>query len=290
MTEHPPKFEACGAIGACMAHPKSYEHDATPRYGSPSAKLTAAYALRALERARAIDVERHERNIPIMADNKVMRERIEALMTEAGIGISYSVYEVPPRGRMRKWVTKTAGYIADVARALPIDDGFVYQTQAYERMKALYESFAKDAEREDERAKAVAAAEEERKRAERRANIELVEIILRYDLDRDLEWPGVLETLRGRDQRLDLAVAMHLTRGDWSEGAYRVESALDSFKIETTEDKDIANDVLSCLREFEDGRVFRDTAWSYGRLFASAADQQLSADVQKALANTQDEL
>jgi hypothetical protein len=34
--------------------------------------------------------------------------------------------------------------------------------------------------------------------------------------------------------------------------------------------------------------VFRDTTWNYDVLFASVADQQLSADVQTALDNARD--
>lgn len=49
------------------------------------------------------------------------------------------------------------------------------------------------------------------------------------------------------------------------------------------EDKDIANNVLGCMDDFEDGRVFRDTRWSYDALFASVEDRQMVADVQRAM-------
>ncbi|MNV78716.1 hypothetical protein D3C71_1722230 [compost metagenome] len=119
--------------------------------------------------------------------------------------------------------------------------------------------------------------------------MELAAVLLRYELPLESSWSDVLDSLCEKDQRLDLAVAMQRTRGDWSEGPYRVKNALDRFQIETTEDKDIANDVLSCLDDFEDGRVFRDTNWNYGRLFASVKDETLSADVQKALQHSGDE-
>lgn len=60
-------------------------------------------------------------------------------------------------------------------------------------------------------------------------------------------------------------------------------------QLEAARAKDIATDVLSCLEDFCDGRVFRDTTWCYSRLFESAADQQLSADVQQALRRAGDD-
>ena len=76
---------------------------------------------------------------------------------------------------------------------------------------------------------------------------------------------------------------MSQTRGDWSEGYYRVSHALDRFKVETEEDGDIYRDVCSCFSDDIDGRVFRDTTWNYSHIFESVKDMQLSEDAQKAL-------
>jgi hypothetical protein len=122
----------------------------------------------------------------------------------------------------------------------------------------------------------------------RKADMELAAILLRYQLPLESSWSDVLEHLRGKDQRIDLAVAMRQTRGDWSDGCYRVTDAIRRFTIRTDEDKEIAADVLGCTAEFGDGRVFRDTAWSYDALFASVADRQLAADAQTALERAND--
>lgn len=283
MTEEASKFTRVNAIGRCMVSPVSYKDRVFPSgYRTPTAKQIAEYALRQLEEARAKDVAQHEANAPFIDANCVARERITMLMNELGVPKTYQEI-VPSRSRYPKRATKDAGYIGDMARNFPTDDGFALATQNYQRLVADYQKYAADAEKEDERAKQIAAQAEEQAKAERRANIELVQIILRYGLNEDSDWPEVLEALRKRDQRLDLAVAMAQTRGDWSESPYRVSAALDRFTITTDEDKDIANDVVSCLVDFEDGRVFRDTRWNYGVLFASVADQQLSADVQAAM-------
>lgn len=285
------KFERCGAVGKCMAHPASYESSAKSPYGysKPSMKRIAAVAMEALEAARRRDVETHERNIPFMERNKAMRERVVALMTEAGIPRTWSEKKyASSRSRYPKTFTNDAGYIGDMQRNLPIDDGFAAATATYESLLAKYRAYEQEAAGEEERIQKAREETERREREARLANVELAEIILRYGLHRESTWSDVLDELRKKDQRLDLAVAMAQTRGDWSEGPYRVSAALNRFKIETDEDKDIAADVVDCLHDFEDGRVFRDTRWSYGALFGSVADQQLSADVQNAYNHSSD--
>lgn len=273
----------CGAVRQCMVSPQSYASQAPgATYRTPSTKSVAAFALQKLEAARQKDIATHTANEPILAANREARARIQALMDELGVPLTFRE-PVASRSRFPKHATRDAGYIGDMRRNFPVDDSFADATASYERLLATYKAYEASATVEDEKAKAAAEAAEERRKAERRANIELARIVLRYGLDQDSEWSDVLEALRKRDQRLDLAVAMAQTRGDWSEGPYRVNAALDRFKIETEEDKAIANDVVSCLHDFDDGRVFRDTTWSYGALFASAADQQLSADVQAAM-------
>jgi hypothetical protein len=79
---------------------------------------------------------------------------------------------------------------------------------------------------------------------------------------------SLLDDLRAKDKYLDLAIAMQDTRGDWSDGFYRVKNALNLFKVETPEDEAIAENVSACAYgEESDGRIFRDCEWNYGRIF-----------------------
>lgn len=281
-------IEKVGFVGQCQSHPSGYQHQATSSYSfhKPSTKRIAEVAMQALEAARAKDVEAHERNVPALAHNQDLRDRIIATMKAAGIPDSWSERDTSSRARYPKNKTVPAGYLADLNKHVVVTDGFAYATSSYETLKTRYQAYADEADKEAERQERERAAEADRQKEERRKNLALASIILRYELDRDADWPDVLGALRAKNQRLDLAVAMQQTRGDWSEGPYRVRDALNGFQIETTEDKDIANDVLSCLEDFSDGRVFRDTTWSYDRLFASVEDQQLVADVQTALTHT----
>lgn len=279
-------IEKVGYVGQCQSHPSGYEHSAKVGYSTPTSSRIATYAMQALEVARAKDVEAHEKNVPALAHNKALRERVVAMMKSIGIPDSWSERDFASRSRYPKNKTVSAGYLADLAKHVVVSDGFESATHTYESLKKRYEEYAASAEREAQRAEQERAAAAEREKEARRKNLAIASIILRYSLEEDADWPDILEVLCAKDQRLDLAVAMQQTRNDWNEGAYRVSNALDRFVIETTEDKDIANDVLRCLENFDDGRVFRDTTWNYGRLFASVADQQLAADVQTALTHT----
>lgn len=279
--------EICGAIGKCMSSPASYASRMS--YGSDKPRAVAGHAMRELEAARARDVATHEKNLPAIEANKAVAARVEALMAEIGMPKSYSERDTKSRARYPKTITHAAGYIGDLRRHCPTSDSFEHATSTYERLKKEYEAYATRAEEEAKQADAKRAREAEALVEKRKADMELAAVLLRYKLPLESSWSDVLDALCEKDQRLDLAVAMQRTRGDWSEGPYRVKNALDRFQIETTEDKDIANDVLSCLDNFEDGRVFRDTNWNYGRLFASVKDEALSADAQKALRHSGDE-
>lgn len=279
--------EPCGAVGKCMSSPASYSSRMS--YGADKPRAVAGHALRELEAARARDVATHEKNLPAIEANKAVAARVEALMTEIGMPKSYSERDTKSRARYPKTITHSAGYIADLRRHCLTSDGFEHATSTYERLKKDYDAYAARAEEEAKQADAKREREAAALVEKRKADMELAAVLLRYALPLDSSWSDVLDALCEKDQRLDLAVAMQRTRRDWSEGPYRVKNALDRFQIETTEDKDIANDVLSCLEDFEDGRVFRDTSWSYDRLFASVKDEVLSADVQKALQHAGDE-
>lgn len=284
--------EQCGAVGKCQSHPSGYEHACTSAYFSrkPTKERIATYALQQLEAARAKDVEAHEKNLPIMAANKAIAERVTALMNEIGMPIKWSERDRNSRSRYPKTISHSAGYITDLSRECRTDDGFASATSTYEELKRRYTEFAAEGKRDAEAAERARAIEQQEALNKRKADMELATLLLRYQLPIEATWGDVLDHLCGKHQRLILAVAMQLTRGDWSEGPYRVKDALHSFTIETNEDKDIVADVAQHLVDFEDRRCFRDTTWSYDALFASVAatDPQLVADVKLALQHTRD--
>lgn len=280
-------IEQCGFVSKCMASPQSYASSLST-YSAPSAKRVAEHALAQLEAARAKDVALHEANIEAIERNKGTADRVRAFMEEIGMPKSWSERDTKSRSRYPKNITREAGWIGDIARFIKTDDGFAYATRSYETLKARYDEYAAIAARETEQAEQQRQRAEQAERDARKANVELARVVLRYELEDESTWGDVLEALRGKDQRVDLALAMMATRNDWSEGPYRVSDALHRFTIITDEDKEIANDVVACLHDFFDGCVFRDTTWNYDRIMASIADRQLATDAMTAYQNAKE--
>lgn len=275
----------CVAVGGCMASPQSYASRLS-NYRTPKATEVAAHALRELARAYEADKATHEANLPAIENNRMIVERVTALMDELGMPKRWSERDTKSRARYPKTITHDAGYLTDLRREVKTDDGWAQREQQHQQLLARYKEYEAQAATEDARAQAQREREQQAELERRRADMALATVLLRYGLPIESTWSDVLEDLRKRDQRLDLAVAMSQTRGDWSEGPYRVRNAVDRFSINTDEDKAIINDVIDGLTDFEDGRVFRDCAWNYSRLFASVEDLQLSADVQLAMENS----
>ncbi len=279
--------ELCNNIGKCMGHPSSYASRVKAGMfyqREPTKDRIAQHALQQLEAARAKDVEAHEKNLPAIENNKAIRAQVSQMMADIGMPSQWSERDTKSRSRYPKTVTHQAGWSADLVRECWISDSFEFATLTYERLRSAYQAYKREAEQEARKAEQAKQAEIDK----RRADIELAQILVRYELDISSAWSDVLDALCEKDQRLNLAVAMQKTRGDWSDGPYRVTGAIRGFQVETDEDNEIVADILDCLHDFSDGRVFRDTAWSYSRLFAEAADQQLSNDIQIALGHETD--
>ena len=276
--------EICNAMGKLYSTPESFR-SSMPRkwnYSKHTMLEVANFALTRLETARQTDVAMHEKNLPAIAMNTRIHEHMGALMKAIEMPDGWSERDPSSRARIPKTIRHTAGWRTDLAKHCRLDDSFSHATGNYERLQKAYAEYHTTALGEADRLARLKEVEKEKVLAARRADMELAAVLLRYELPIDSSWADVLDALREKNQRLDLAVAMEQVRGDWNEGCGAVESALSRFTIRDNEDKDIANDVLGCTRDFEDGRVFRDTTWSYGALYASVEDRQLVADVQTA--------
>lgn len=156
-----------------------------------------------------------------------------------------------------------------------------YHSTAAQVVAEVERSVATARERAAEKKRA--ADQAARQAAEKRkADLDLARLILRYDLPEDSDWNDALYALRQRSQYLDLALAGQETRCDWSDGFYRVSDALGRFRINDERDKEIVADITGCMGS-DDGRVFRDTAWSYDALFELVEDKQLVTDARLCL-------
>jgi len=283
------KVELCKAVsGGCSASPQSCASRMPAYSGSDNPAKVAAYAMRELEAARQKDVDTHTRNLPALQANQAVHDHVKAVMAAVGMPLRWSERDTKSRSRYPKTISHDAGYLVDLRREAIIDDNFEHATACYQRLLKDYQAYAERAAAESEQKAAAAQRQRDAELAKRRADMELAAMLLRYQLPIESTWRDVLHALADKHQRLALAIAMQQTRMDWSEGPWRVRDALQAFQIETTEDKDIATDVLAGLEDFCDGRVFRDCTWSYTALFASIPDQQLAADAQAALSHCSD--
>jgi hypothetical protein len=228
------------------------------------------------------DQETHAANAPAITSNIANRDRLIAIMKAAGIPDSYRAPDPKSRAWPQKHKTYEAGYLGDLKRTFVVGDGF----QEAERLHTEHTKLIAEAKAKAEQEDAAVQRQAEADKAKRRADLALAAIIIRHDLPPETDWPEALTALRKRNKYLDLAVAGLQTRGDWSEGFYRVEDAMGRFTIESDQDKDIVADLCGCLRgDRDDGRIFRDTKWSYDKLFELVTDEQLMADAKTCLAN-----
>jgi len=194
-------IEQCGSVGKCMASPQSYEsHMSSYSYRKPTPDRVAAYALAELEKARAVDVATHERNLPALANNQAVRDHVEAVMAEIGMPRNFTQRDTNSRARRPKTFSSPAGFLTDLVRECKTDDGFAVATRSYEELSKRYREYEASAKQQAERDKATAERAEAERIAKRRADLELVTIIQRYGLPIESEWRDVLEALRTRDR------------------------------------------------------------------------------------------
>jgi hypothetical protein len=165
-------------------------------------------------------------NLPALECDKAIAVRIEALMNEIGMPRSHTERDTKSRARYPKYIAVTSGWVADVMRLIKTVDGFECATTVYERLKRDYEDYA-------------VRAKQEAEKAARRANVKVAGRVLRYEHPEDVDWLYLLEALRDKDQRVDLALAVMDVRNDWNEGPDAVENGIDRFTIDTDKDKEI---------------------------------------------------
>lgn len=267
-------------VKQCEAVRKLSEYDSN--YGgqgrfSASWTVKANEAERILARAWAGDQATHAGNAEAIAHNLALRTHITEVMQAAGVKDDYRVPDTKSRSRYPKSKLVYAGYKSDIAHFIPVSDGFAAAELRQQKLAVLFAGWRSKADEE----KNAKAAEAEREKTKRMADMELATILVRYGLPIDSEWWSVAQELRKRDKYLDLACAMENVRCDWNDGCDEVSSALGRFEIVAGDDAKIAADVASAVVRFSDdrdGRYFRDTTWSYGALYTLVADKQLLAD------------
>lgn len=214
------------------------------------------------EKDHAEDVANAEENDRRAAANHAIVERLVETISKSGLKKETSIW------KRNKMVKQTADWVAVLKGALPAcPGGSSFLKRNLEEMKAKREKYLLKIKTEREQ------QERDRKSQERQRQqaVRVAEVAIALGVDAATSDAEALQQMiRSRDKYLDLAVAGMETRNDWGDGPWRVETALNRFKVETDEDKVIFATWSEELEDFTDGRQFRDCSPSYDAVWAMA--------------------
>jgi hypothetical protein len=208
-------------------------------------------------------------NLIIIENNKKIQAHIRQMFKMYGIPETVSYVDPKSRARYPKSITKAAGWVDDLTKNVPTTDSYNYTVtslQAYEKLiNDVYKQVKNERVKlEEDRIKIEASI-----KAEANKTVFLIDMIKKYDLPSDTKADQFLKFLLQKNKYLRLAFWLERNRGDWNEGPTYALHGLDQFSIESNLDQEIYNDICAHIKDWEgDGRVFRDTEWSYGALYA----------------------
>lgn len=220
----------------------------------------------------------HEENIPKIESNKILREKITFLMEQVGMPSTWTKsYFKSSRSRTRTTERCSAGYVEDLRRCIPVDDGAETKIRDVQN---TFDTFSRKAVEERDRINKEQKEKQEAEQAVKSAR-DLAWMQVKYGLPSEAEWSEVKEAILEQDKYLKLASAMESTRNDWSDGFYRVEYALSGFIVENDADEAVVNELTGILgSEESDGRVFRDCTNNYTVLYGLVKDETLVSDLE----------
>lgn len=255
------------AISESTFYGRDYYGSSKPLTTLSALDLKKSAVLKEHEELKKSIEQAHEENLPALAVNKAIHEKLALVMQQAGISATFSVREVPKGKRTMQWVTKPAGWVADLTREAPVSDGFdsaMYSLKnRAESIEGYYKKLAAKLVEEEKKAAAEVKAQTK--------TLELAKLQVKYDLPATTDAEAILDHLRGLDKYFNLAYAMNETRDDWIDGFYKVENALASFVVEKDLDKEIEKEIQELLNSGEeDGRIFRDYQYNYDYLYTLA--------------------
>lgn len=226
--------------------------------------------------------EVYNSNLEVIDHNKLVVEKITALMQAIGIPNSYNEsYYKTARSRTRTSETKKAGYLHDIDRNIKTSQPSIPKK----------EDLLSGCERYYSTLLSKIVVEEGKAERARKAQEEMHSIaLLRAKYTPDDAMSGAWELLEGilaKDKYLRLAYYLEQNRNDWSDGYDYAESGLNGFTVEdgNSLDKDIYDCISECIDSGNngdiDGRIFRDCEYNYNVLYGYVTDANLLTDLEK---------
>lgn len=226
---------------------------------------------KAFEQWKKDNEEIHNYNLEVIKHNTLQRERVKTLMETLGVKERYSEWKYKtPRSRNRTETKHTAGYVEDLKRIVPIQDGHrTIINQIHEKRDVIKRFGEKHLKFHEETLRKQKLEQEQKEKEQRRVNI-LAALRLKYTPDNLLsEEDDVLETILLKDKYLHLAHHLLMNRNDWTDGYDCARQGLHCFEVISSEDQEIFDCIEAIVDSYDnvDGRHFRDCEYSYDYLF-----------------------
>lgn len=209
---------------------------------------------------------RFEESEIVSKHNKIIHDKIGQIMNKIGVTKTYQVYDYETsRSKTKKWIRKSAGFIADVQRVAPTYNEYsAYKTTVQELRTKLETDYTK--------AKAVVVKAEQEELAKKKALEDTHKLALlraKYTPEDAMSSvDDILQAILDKDKYLRLAYYLEQNRNDWNDGYWYAEKGLQGFTIDNEEDHEIY-DCIYNITQYEDvdGRYFRNCEYSYSMLF-----------------------
>jgi len=218
-----------------------------------------------------------DQNTPLIENNLQIHQKVKLMMKGIGIKDSYSVQEYSSsRSRTLKWVTKSAGYLADLARDVPVSVyGKINTKELLRSVEQVYNTKLQEIKKVE--------IEADRQKKEIENTNKMAMLRVKYTPNNPMSTKyDMLHAILDKNKYLRLAYFLEKDRGDWSDGYDYAEQGLNGFEVETEEDGLIYDDIQGHIDDWcGDGRVFRATKYNYDVLYNMVEDEQLHKDLQQ---------
>jgi hypothetical protein len=204
-----------------------------------------------------------KQNDEIIAHNRKIRDSVES--TLIAIGLPKRVWQQKKRSHKTELVD--APWIGEVGKWFPAYDN---RHSIFEGLVSLEASIKKI---EEERLKIEVDKQKEKEQQEKKRveDLEFVSLLNDAGLPLSTSKGDLFDHVINLDKYVRLSHYLRKNREDWSEGPDYAKMGIGSFKVETTRDQEIHDEIWSYINDWDgDGRIFRDCEWNYDAIFELA--------------------
>lgn len=247
-----------------------------------------AKARELVKKMHSLDIEIQEANLAAAVTIQQARQALEKWFLDCGFSkYQHSEIDLTKGAKYKRAKNVDAHWLVGIQEAfggLVPHRGFIVTADALTQKYNEINNTIDAAYGRAAQSKLALDRENETKRAMRKQMFVVFELATKYKLEPANEQnpQSVADHILSQDKYMNLAWAMMQTRGDWSEGYYRVESALRNFELATPIDTEIEQELSElCDGDQDDGRVFRDCNFNYGFILETLANQALYDDLKK---------